>query len=269
MYPGLRPWFERRREQQHEPLSRRTSRRSTAAIAWRARRVAATAQHRPGLRDRIDPAFAIRRRAQRRAVVEVGAPIPSPSHASSAAAFKRHARFAVTRARSCSPRASASSAKRGSTPAEPGQPDAFALPVFADAVHPVIPVACADERQAVRPAVEADVDGARAVLEQRAPLDRRGRRAGTPRARRARAAGRRETAPPRRGPRGRRWTRRNASRRRSTRGGRRRTASGRRARRLVPPVLHVALDELPGGCVEQMARASAGSSQSSASTSCS
>ena len=42
----------------------------------RALGVARPGQHRPALRDRIDPAFAVVRRAQRRAVVEPGAAIP-------------------------------------------------------------------------------------------------------------------------------------------------------------------------------------------------
>src|SRR5204863_1154432 len=44
--------------------------------AARAVRLTATRQHAPGLRDRIDPAFVVLCRAERGAVVEVGAPVP-------------------------------------------------------------------------------------------------------------------------------------------------------------------------------------------------
>ena len=59
------------------PSSRRTRRASTAAIAWRARAgIAGAGDHRPRLRDRVDLALGVLLRPERRAVVEVRAPIP-------------------------------------------------------------------------------------------------------------------------------------------------------------------------------------------------
>ena len=55
---------------------------------------------------------------------------------------------------------------------EPAQPDALAAALVTDPVHAVVPVARSDQRQAVRPDREADVDGARAVLEEGCRLPR-------------------------------------------------------------------------------------------------
>ena len=49
---------------------------------------------------------------------------------------------------------------------EPAQPDTLAPAQFADAVHPVVPVAGAHQRQAMRADSEAGVESARAVLEE-------------------------------------------------------------------------------------------------------
>jgi hypothetical protein len=50
---------------------------------------------------------------------------------------------------------------------QPAEPHAFTLATFADAVHAVVPVAGADERQAVLAGeLETLVEGAGAVLEQ-------------------------------------------------------------------------------------------------------
>jgi hypothetical protein len=72
---------EGRVEQLDEPASRRTSVRPPPA--WRGAHApdcvslpVAAGQHRPALRDRVDLAFGVRGRAQRRAVVEIGAAIP-------------------------------------------------------------------------------------------------------------------------------------------------------------------------------------------------
>ena len=50
---------------------------------------------------------------------------------------------------------------------EPAQPHALALARLADAVHAVVPVSCAHQRQAVRAGGEREVEAARAMLEQR------------------------------------------------------------------------------------------------------
>ncbi len=49
---------------------------------------------------------------------------------------------------------------------EPAEPDALATPLVADPVHPVVPVAGADQRQAVRTDGQAGLDRPGAVLEQ-------------------------------------------------------------------------------------------------------
>ena len=74
-------------------------------------------------------------------------------------------------ARAVSPRAAAigTNARQGGVQ-EPAQPDALALARLADAVHAVVPVAGADQRQAVRAGGEAEVEAARAMLEQRRRL---------------------------------------------------------------------------------------------------
>ncbi len=55
---------------------------------------------------------------------------------------------------------------------EPAQPHALAAAVFTDAVHAVVPVAGADERQAVLAHVERAFESAAAMLEQRRGVDR-------------------------------------------------------------------------------------------------
>ena len=55
---------------------------------------------------------------------------------------------------------------------EPAEPDALPLAVLADPVHAVVPVAGADQRQAVRADGETPVEPTRAVLEQRRTLFR-------------------------------------------------------------------------------------------------
>ena len=49
---------------------------------------------------------------------------------------------------------------------KPAEPDAFAPAVFSDAIHAVVPVARADERQAVVAACETLVERPRAMFEQ-------------------------------------------------------------------------------------------------------
>ena len=47
------------------------------------------------------------------------------------------------------------------------EPRALAAPLMPDAVHPIVPIACAEERKAVRARGGAAIDGAETVLEQR------------------------------------------------------------------------------------------------------
>ena len=130
---------------------------------------------------------------------------------------------------------------------EPAEPDALALPQFADAVHAVVPVAGADQRQAVGAERQALIERAGAMLEQSGGLvgDRRAGR--SCRARPAPAVGppgREPSRPERRHRRSRRHSGRR--RRRATRGRRRcacarpgrnaaATNAGRRLRRTAAP----------------------------------
>ena len=128
---------------------------------------------------------------------------------------------------------------------EPAEPDALALALASDAVHAVVPVAGAHQRQAVAADGEAAVEGARAVLEERRALAPRRRARSTPRPGPARAAG-----PSRNGT----LSSSSASSPRDlevVRGGVgqpqqvvRDAGAGAAARRRMPPVLHVAFDEL-------------------------
>src|SRR5712692_10723893 len=55
---------------------------------------------------------------------------------------------------------------------EPAEPDAFPFTPLADPVHAVVPVACADQRQAVFADGETLVEPTRAMLEQGSTLVR-------------------------------------------------------------------------------------------------
>ena len=136
---------------------------------------------------------------------------------------------------------------------EEAEPGALAAALPAHAVHAVVPVAAADERQAVRAGGQALVDRAQAVLEERAALGGR------------RAAGRRPPARPgASGGASRNGTRssrtpvspvvRDVVRHRVRQPEQVVRAAGARAAaaRLVPPVLDVALDELAAGGAQQV-----------------
>ena len=154
------------------PLSRRTRRRSTEAIAVFARSGSpwplSTAQAWAMASMRHS---GVRRRAQRRAVVEVRAAIPRAVPRGFRGGLERHHAIAVA---PCALELAPGLGQRGKArqdgQLEPGQPDAFTQPAFANPVHAVVPVAGAHQRQAVSAAVETDVDRPRAVLEQRAVL---------------------------------------------------------------------------------------------------
>ena len=136
------------------PCSRRTSRSSTACHGHaRAFGIACPGEHRPALRDGIDLALARcrRSRAACRRRTRRGGTRRRPSRAARCSRRRR------------SPSAAHSSAKVGiAVPArqraelaqhfvqEEAQPHALALALDAHAVHAVVPVAGADQRQAVR-----------------------------------------------------------------------------------------------------------------------
>ena len=164
---------ERRREQQHQPVvAADRAARSTAAIARaRARRIAGAGDHAPrtarssrsGTRRSRPSRAACRRRSSRAGTSR--RPRPSRSSAfCSAAACARQRRGA----RRLAARLGERREGRERRVQEPAEPDALALAAVADPVHAVVPVAGADQRQAVRADGEAAVERARAVLEERA-----------------------------------------------------------------------------------------------------
>ena len=131
-------------------------------------------EHRPGLGDRVDPALVVLGRAQRRAVVVVAAPVPL-----AVPGLLEHAREAAGLAAvALGPgRVAAGLAERRELAQdaveEEAQPGALAAPFPSHAVHAVVPVPAAHERKAVGAGGQALVDGAQAVLEERARLGRR------------------------------------------------------------------------------------------------
>ena len=132
----------------------------------RARRIACPRNHRPGLGDGIDAAFIAGGRAERRAIIVIAALIPLaiPGLAFQrrfqgvhmAAPFLRPLRFAA--------RVGNFRKARHRRAMQPGQPDAFAMAVFANPVHAVVPIARSHQRQAVAAQRQAVVEGQRAML---------------------------------------------------------------------------------------------------------
>ncbi len=125
-------------------------------------------QHRPGLGNGIDPAFLVRLRTEPGSIIEGRAAIPFavprfalerlPHRGGMVAPASGAVSVATFRQRR---------EELDGPHQQPAEPDAFAPPTFADPAHPVIPVACADERQAVFASqIEALIEAAGAVLEQ-------------------------------------------------------------------------------------------------------
>ena len=130
-------------------------------------------EDRPRLRERIDAAFLVLCRAERRAVVEVAAPIPLAvpgelQHRTEACDLSSIVLGA--------PDVTARRAQIGEAPEhvaeEEPEPHALAAAVASDPVHAVVPIAAPHERQAVRPGRDRVVDRPHAMLEERR---RRGR----------------------------------------------------------------------------------------------
>ena len=134
----------------------------------RARRLRRPREHGPGLRDRVDPALvgSVRARAdvpsssKARRYQSPSQPSPRPRCGSSAAGRRqRRARPASPRARTApANRVSVATRNQASQTLSPG-------PAAPDPVHAVVPVAAADERQAVRARVQAALQRPHAVLE--------------------------------------------------------------------------------------------------------
>ena len=125
-------------------------------------------QHGPALRNGIDLAFGVARRSQRRAVVEVGATVPVAIPAVALDILAQLCRlFLAARGEGA---VAAHARKLGELHQhviqEETQPHAFAFAVCANHVHAVVPVTCADERQAALAEAQTSEDGAHAVLIQ-------------------------------------------------------------------------------------------------------
>ena len=141
---------EGRREQQDQPrIGHDQLRQQRPHGASGAGGVGAAGQHGPALRDGIDPAGRRGRRSQPAAIVEGRAPVPVAVPAMRLqrggkpvgmdAPFGRDRGVAgIGQSRHAAQRVQQ----------QPAQPDALSLSGFADAVHAVVPVARADQRQA-------------------------------------------------------------------------------------------------------------------------
>ena len=130
--------------------------------------IARPGEHRPTLRNRIDLAFDVVRGAKRRAIVKVGAAIPG---AVPAVLFEALAQArALGRAEFGEGGVTVPVRQRSELAQhfveEEAEPHAFPLALDADPVHAVVPVARADQRQAVLTKAESPPDGSHAVLVQ-------------------------------------------------------------------------------------------------------
>src|SRR5207244_1328234 len=117
-------------------------------------------------------ALGARRRAERRAVVEIGAAIPIPvpglllQGPLQCSLMRLIARDSLALARGLESREHL----RKYRMQEPTDPDALAPAIVSHAVHAVVPVSRAHERQPVRADFEAPIERASAMLEDRAAL---------------------------------------------------------------------------------------------------
>ena len=138
----------------------------------RAGRVASAGQNRPGLCDQVDAAFGLCSRTKRRAVVEEGALVPA---AVPGLAVQRLDPAGACALPVCGARRFAALLRQRRQAVdhcaqEPGQPHRLALAAVADAVHAVVPVARADQRQPVHAHGQTAVDGTRGVFVERCVL---------------------------------------------------------------------------------------------------
>src|SRR5262249_43379175 len=135
--------------------------------ALAARGVRRARDHAPRLGNRVDAAFGIHDRAKRRAIAEVSAAVPIAVPCLLERLLKRARVFAPTisaRMLTAFIGNRRKTQQRGME--EPAEPDAFAFAVLADLVHAVVPIACSDQRQAVRADCKGRIERERAVLKQ-------------------------------------------------------------------------------------------------------
>ena len=144
--------IEGRRQQQHEL---RVAAHQVGAHgvhrALGAARLRRAREHGPRLRERVELALLVLHRSQRRAVVEIGAAIPVavPGQLEHPGEPARLVAIAPGQVVAAAPLAERREVVQHGDQ-EPAEPHALAAAFVADAVHPVVPVARADERQAVR-----------------------------------------------------------------------------------------------------------------------
>src|SRR5664279_431307 len=137
-----------------------------------ARGIARCGENGPALCDRIDAAFRVVNRSERRAIVEVGTAVPRPIPRRSLhrvgvgiRALPATSRYIAVMSRVGMP----SKATQGRDE-KPGEPHAFALALGPHAVHAVVPVAASDKRKAMWPNRARAIERAHAVLVQRRRL---------------------------------------------------------------------------------------------------
>ncbi len=140
----------------------------------RMRVIRRTGDHAPRLRDGVDLALDTLARTERRAVVVIAAPVPLtvPACAFERASQGRCERQPARRALIVCTPACIRNECVDRRDEKPRKPRAFAATFFADAVHAVVPVAGADERQPACTQRQTDVDRTRAVFVQTCLLAR-------------------------------------------------------------------------------------------------
>jgi hypothetical protein len=116
-------------------------------------RIGGAGQHAPALRDRIDLAFLVGVRTERRAVVEIGAAIPLaiPCILLDVGGDAARLFAALGGKGGVMPQLGHFGKALQHFAQEEGQPHALALAMLAHLVHAVVPVAGTDQRQAVLP----------------------------------------------------------------------------------------------------------------------
>src|ERR1051325_4653148 len=168
-------FVERRREQDHETITTpdqilfNRSHRAAHAI-----RIRSSGNNRPRLRDRVDTTLFIARRTQRRAVVEIRATIPVavPRFLFECFAEVFHVLVIAIAAHLLFARLDVRCERTERGVEKPTEPNTLALASLADAIHTVVPVAAAHQRQTVFADSKTMIERERAVFVNRCLLFR-------------------------------------------------------------------------------------------------
>jgi len=166
----------RRQQQHHLRVAADEIRPDRIHGPLRTARLRAPGQHRPRLRQRVDPALLVLHRPERGPVVEVRPPVPVAvpgqfQHAGQpvrlAAVPLRHSGLA--------PDGTQCRHLPEDDREEPAEPHALTATLVSHPVHPVVPVACAHERKTMSAVFQRAIHGTQRMLEQRRRLggDRR------------------------------------------------------------------------------------------------